>query len=92
MPANNPSQKTARPRAILTIPELEQAKAAALATLSHCILGAPTKLPSTNSPPGIALSRGLDSTAPSCCDIDRSSNHSHCQLLRSIFVSPRSAG
>src|SRR6201995_3060015 len=33
MPANRPSLKTARPRAILTIPELEHAKAAALGTL-----------------------------------------------------------
>jgi site-specific recombinase XerD len=33
MPVNKPSQKTARPRAILTIPELEHAKAAALGTL-----------------------------------------------------------
>jgi integrase len=33
MPANRPSLKTARPRAILAIPELEHAKAAALGTL-----------------------------------------------------------
>jgi integrase len=33
MPANRPSLKTALPRAILTIPELEHAKAAALGTL-----------------------------------------------------------
>ena len=33
MLANRPSLKTARPRAILTIPELEHAKAAALGTL-----------------------------------------------------------
>jgi hypothetical protein len=33
MPTNKPSQKTAGPRAIITIPELEHAKAAALSTL-----------------------------------------------------------
>ncbi len=33
MPANRPTLKTARPRAILTIPELEHAKAAALGSL-----------------------------------------------------------
>ena len=33
MPANRPSLKTARPRTILTIPELEHAKTAALGTL-----------------------------------------------------------
>ena len=33
MPADRPSLKTARPPAILTIPELEHAKAAALGTL-----------------------------------------------------------
>jgi hypothetical protein len=33
MPEKRPSKKTARPRPILTIPELEHAKAAALGTL-----------------------------------------------------------
>ena len=44
MLANRPSLKSARPRAILTIPELEHAKAAALSTSPHCILAAPTKM------------------------------------------------
>jgi hypothetical protein len=40
MPTNRPLLKTARPRAILIIPELEHAKAAARYAL--CILAAPT--------------------------------------------------
>ena len=93
MPTKRPSTNAGSPRVSLTmIPELEHAKAAALCTLvSGGILVVPTKMPSTSSSLGIALSRGLDSTVLLCCDIARSSNHSHSQLRRLIFISPRSA-
>jgi len=91
MPATKTPQKPTSPSPDLKIPELEHAKATALGTSHLRILAAPTKVPSTSSSHGIALSRDLDSTVLSCCDIARSSNRFCCQLLRSIFIFPRSA-
>jgi hypothetical protein len=91
MPAKRQSPNAESPRAILTIPELEHAKAAALGTL--------VSLHSRR-----ACENAIDKfIAWYCCEprlgfnraivlrIARSSNHSHCQLRRLVFISPRSA-
>jgi hypothetical protein len=94
MPAKRPSLQTARQRANLTIPELENTKAAALGTLvslhsRRAYKNAIDRFTAWYcSEPRLGFN---GSTAPSCCDTARSSNHSHCQLRRLIFISPRSA-
>ena len=66
MPTKRPSSNAASPRVNLTIPELEHAKAAALGTLVSLHSRVPTKMPSTSSSLGIALSRGSDLIVPLC--------------------------
>ncbi len=77
---------------IAAVPEMATSRVS-LRSARWClfILSVPTKTPSTNSSSGIALSRALDSTVLSYCDIARSSNRFRCQLLRSTFICPRSA-
>ncbi len=91
MPTKRPSSNAGSPRVILTIPELEHAKAAALGTLvslhsRRAYKNAIDKFIAWYcSEPRLGFNRAI------VLHIARSSNHSHCQLRRLIFISPRSA-
>jgi hypothetical protein len=63
MPVTKPPLKSPSPSPILTIPELEHAKAAALGTLVSLHSRRAYNNAIDSSSPGIALSRDLDSTA-----------------------------
>ena len=91
MPTKRPSTNTESPRANLTIPELEHAKAAALCTLASLHSRRAYKNAIDKFIAWYCSEPSLDSTVLLCCDIARSSNHLHCQLPRLIFISPRSA-
>jgi len=90
MPAKRPSLKTARPRAILTIPELEYAKAAALSLHSRrAYKNAIDKFTAWYCfEPRLGFNRAVVLRYRSFLE---SLSLSHCQLRRLIFISPPSA-